>query len=490
MTLKKLQLRPGVSKENTPYASENGWYSCDKVRFRQGTPEKIGGWYRATDQSFQGICRALFNWVTLSGIKYTAIGTHLKYYVSDISTIADITPLRTTVTLGSNPFATTSGSAVVVVTHTSHGAGVNDFVTYSGATAFNGLTINGEYQITEVVDANSYKITAASIASGTGSGGGAAVSAAYQLPVGAPINSPSFGWSTGEWGEGGWGVVGSSVTEARLWSQFNFGEDLIFNPRYGGIYYWDASAGTGTRAVNLTSLPGASDVPTVTHMITVSDVSRFVFAFGCNDYGSSVMDNLLIRWSDQEDATNWTPAATNQAGSIRLSHGSEIKAVMQARQEILVWTDTSLYSLQYVGSPVVWQVTLLGDNISCPSPNGVAYAGASMYWMGADKFYRYDGSVQTLNCDLRAFVYNDLNRDQPYLIHAGTNEGFSEVWWFYPSSNSAAVDRYVVYNYLENVWYYGTMNRTAWLDSGLRDWPMAATPNGHIVYHEYGVDDF
>lgn len=581
MTLKKLQLRAGVNRENTVYASENGWYDCDKIRFRQGTPEKIGGWYRTSDNTFTGICRSLFSWITLTGVPYTAVGTHLKYYVYTDQTYYDVTPLRTfattatltnpftttlasktvtvawtahgmqtgdltyftgatatggipaaelntrhvvTVTgansftitveataatsattgggtvaarsviygptLSSNPFATTSGSAIVTVTHTAHGASIGDFVTFSGATTVNGLTLNNQYQVTAVVDVNSYRITAASNASGTGSGGGSAVVAKYQIPVGAETNSPSSGWGAGAWGTGVWGTGGTATAEARLWSQFNFGEDLIFNPRYGGLYYWDSSVGVTDRAVELNTLPGASDVPTRTHLVTVSDVSRFVMAFGCNDYGSATIDNLLIRWSDQEDPTNWTPAATNQAGSLRLSHGSEIIAVMQARQELLVWTNTSLYSLKYVGAPIVWQADLLGDNISCPSPNGVAYAGSTMYWMGADKFYRYDSAVQTLSCDLRSYVFSDINTDQPYLTFAGTNEGFSEIWWFYPSGNSAVVDRYVVFNYLENVWYYGTMNRTAWLDTGLYAYPIGATPNGRLVYHEYGVDNY
>lgn len=580
--LKKLQLKSGVNRENTRYASENGWYACDKIRFRQGTPEKIGGWIRISDNEFDGVCRSLFSWVTLAGATHTAVGTNLKFYIQNSGLYHDITPIRafeatttltnpfTTVlgsktvtvtwtdhgmqtndlvyftnaaatggipaaelntrhvvtrtgantftvtvattaatsaatgggsvtarkyvyapTLGTNPIATTSGSSVVVVTHTAHGAEAGDFVIFSGATAVNGITLSGEYRVIEPLTADTYSVNAGTTASGTGSGGGTAVLAQYLINVGPEINEPYSGWGAGAWGASGWGVGSSTTSEARLWSESNFGEDLIFNPRYGGIYYWDSSGGvSGNRAVSLSSMPGASDVPTAAHVVTVSDVSRFVMAFGCNDYGQTQMDNLLIRWSDQEDPTNWTPAPTNQAGSIRLSHGSEIIAVMQARQEILVWTNTSLYSLQYVGAPIVWQATLVGDNISCPSPNGVAYAGATMYWIGTDKFYKYDGSVQTLNCDLRQFVFSDLNTGQPYQTFAGTNDGFSEVWWFYCSKGSTTVDKYVAYNYQENVWYYGTMARTAWLDSGLASFPTAATYNGRLVYHENGVDDY
>lgn len=488
--LKKLQLKPGVNRENTRYASENGWYACDKVRFRQGTPETIGGWYQVTDQSYLGVCRGLFSWNTLLGAQLTGVGTNLKYYVLNGQTLSDITPLRLTATLGANPFATVSGSATVTVTHTAHGATAGSYVTFSGAATFNGLTLNGEFAVAQVLTANTYTITASTTASGTGSGGGSSVSAAYQIPIGGSNNSPAAGWGAGGWGAGGWGLGSGATLEARVWSHYNFGEDLVFSPRYGAIYYWGSSAGAGTRAVNLSTVPGASDVPTAAHVVTVSDVSRFVMAFGCNDLGSTTIDPMLIRWSDQEDATNWTPSPLNQAGGLRLSHGSEIMAVMQARQEILVWTNSALYSLQYVGAPIVWQATLLGDNISCPSPNGVAYAGATMYWMGIDKFYVYDGSVRTLSCDLRAYVFDGINSAQPYLMFAGTNEGFSEVWWFYPSKDSQEVDSYVVFNYLEGIWYYGSLNRTAWLDSGMNKYPMAATTNNRLVFHEYGVDNY
>jgi len=299
------------------------------------------------------------------------------------------------------------------------------------------------------------------------------------------------GWGAGTWGAGPWsiGIPSTTETNLRLWSQSNFGEDLLFAPRSGAIYYWDATTGVETRAVALTSLVGGVDVPVIQNFIFVSDISRFVFAFGCNEPGSSVQDSMLIRWSDQESLVDWGAAATNQAGSVRFSHGSELVTCLQTRQEIVVWSDSALYSLQYVGAPAVWQSQLLGDNISIASQNAAATASGVVYWMGVDKFYKYDGRVQTLRCDLRQHIFSDINVLQAGQIFAGTNEGFNEVWWFYCSAGSTAIDKYVVYNYSEDIWYYGTMARTAWLDSGLRDYPLAATYTYNLVNHEQGNDD-
>ena len=322
-----------------------------------------------------------------------------------------------------------------------------------------------------------------------GTTGGSAVVAAYQINIESATVIPLTGWGAGAWSAGLWGVGGTSNTAIRLWSQSNWGEDLVFAPRNGGIYYWDATTGVTTRGYNLATAVGASDVPTVTNLVFVSDINRFVFGMGCNDYGSAVQDPMLIRWSDQEDALNWTPAATNQAGSLRLSHGSEIITAVQARQEIVVFTDSALYSLQYLDAPVFWGAQLLGDNISIVGQNAACIASGIVYWMGVDKFYAYDGRVQTLPCDVRRYVFGDFNSAQSAQVFAGTNEGFNEVWWFYCSANSLTVDRYVVYNYLERIWYYGTMARTAWLDSGLRDYPIAATYSHNLVNHEQGLDD-
>lgn len=570
MPLKKLTLRPGVNKENTRYTNEMGWYDSDKIRFRQGTPEKIGGWVRISANTFVGICRSLWAWVTLGAANLLGVGTNLKFYIENGGAYYDITPIRTENTL-TNPFATTNASTTVTVTDAAGGYITNDYVTFTGATAVGGLTISGEYQIT-VTGSTTYTIQAASAATSTATGGGT-VYAVYQINVGPAYAVPLVGWGAGPWGSGTWGNGTSSTDSLRLWSQSNFGEDLIFGPRGGPIYYWDASIGflgsnftvtiatpgvlstslnltngtaltltttgalptglvvgtiyyvvnvsgtqfslaatyggaaittTGSqsgvhsfspRGIPVTALGGASSVPVIQNFILVSDTSRFVFAFGCNDYGSSAQNPMLVRWSNQESVTEWSPAATNQAGSLLFSHGSEIVTAMQARQEILVWTDSSLYSLQYVGPPVVWGSQIVGDNISVASENAVAYANGVAYWMGVDKFYKYDGRTQTQNCDLRQYVFENINKLQFEQVFAGTNEGFNEIWWFYVSNDSVdnTIDSYVVFNYAENngqgCWYYGSMARTAWLDSGLRDYPIASTYSYNIVNHEQGVDN-
>jgi hypothetical protein len=575
MPLQKILFKPGVNRENTRYTTEGGWYQTDKVRFRQGTPEKIGGWARISVSSFLGVCRSLWNWITLANLNLVGVGTNLKFYLENGGQYYDITPIRASAVL-SNPFTTVNLSTTVTVTDVAHGAVTGDFVTFSNVATVGGLNLNNEYQIT-VIDVDAYTITAATAATSSATGGGTTVQALYQINVGLPFEIPLTGWGAGAWGAGTWGNGGTSTSALRLWNQNNFGQDLILGYRGGPLYYWDAAFGlspstftvtiaspavvtssislldnsaviltntgypsalptgltvgttyyvkgtggttfnlsltpggaaintTGTQsgthyilpnAVPVTSLSGASDVPLMQNFFYVSDVSRFVFAFGTNDPNSSTptaQDPMLIRWSDQESVTDWTPSATNQAGSVRLSHGSEIITAIQTRQEIIVWTDSTVYSLQYLGPPFVWGVQLLGDNISILGQNSIAQASGVVYWMGTDKFYSYDGRVNTLSCDLRKYIYQDINLTQNQQCFASTNEGFNEVWFFYCSANSTAIDRYVVYNYLENTWYYGTMNRTAWLDSGLRDYPIAANPltatTGNIVNQEYGNDD-
>jgi hypothetical protein len=486
MPLQKILFKPGVNRENTRYTTEGGWYDCDKVRFRQGTPEKIGGWQRISSNAFLGTCRSLWNWVTLGFLNLVGVGTNLKFYIEKGGAYNDITPLRVTTTLPNNPF-TGNGTTTVTVNAPAHGAVTGDFVTFSGVTGASAALLNNEFQLT-VVNLNTYTIPTSS-AVPIGATGGAAVSAAYQINTGAAFSVPITGWGAGPWGAGLWGIGAATDLPIRLWTQKNWGEDLVFGPRGGGVYYWDASTGVTTRGYNLATAVGASDVPTLQNVIFVSDVNRFVFAMGCNDYGSSTLDPMLIRWSAQEDALDWTPVATNQAGSLRLSTGSEIITAIQARQEIVVFTDSALYSLQYLEPPIVWGAQLLGDNISIVGPNAVAIASGVVYWMGVDKFYAYDGRVQTLPCDVRRYVFSDFNSSQASQVFAGTNEGFNEVWWFYCSAGSYSVDRYVVYNYLERIWYYGTMARTAWLDSGLRDYPIAATYSHNLVNHEQGIDD-
>jgi hypothetical protein len=578
MPLQKILFKPGVNRENTRYTTEGGWYECDKIRFRQGNPEIIGGWQRISGYTYNGVCRSLWNWVTLGGLNLVGVGTNTKFYIENGGAYYDITPIRTTVTLGTDPF-TANGTLTVTVSATAHGATTGSFVTFSGATGTYASTLNAEYQIT-VVNANSYTITTPTALS-AGSYGGSAVVAAYQVNAGPAYAVPLTGWGAGTWGTpptvappstvGTWGYGRSSTTALQLWNQINYGEDLIYGPRGGGIYYWDATAGLTTRGVLLDSLGGTVsftnstvtgvptvvtstvlytegaalqfsggslptgitagvtyyvfqvngltfnlldstgaeisttstgtgsvslivDVPTSVNTFTVSDTSRFIIAFGCNDYGSSTLDPMLIRWSAQDDPYNWTPDATNQAGFVRVSHGSEIVTTVQTRQEIVVFTDSSVYSLQYLGPPYVWAPQLLGDNISIISPNSAIIASGIVYWMGVDKFYAYDGRVQTLNCDLRRYIFQDINLEQTAQVFCGTNEGFNEVWWFYPSAGSTTVNKYAVFNYAEKIWYYGTMARTAWLDSGLRDYPLAAVYDstagtGNLVNHEQGLNN-
>ena len=487
MPLKKLLLKAGVNRENTRYTSEGGWYECDKIRFRQGTPEKIGGWQRISSTTFQGVCRSLWNWVTLGSQNLIGVGTNLKFYLENGGAYNDITPLRATVVL-TDPFETTSGSPIVTVTDASGGYADGDFVTFSGASAVGGLTLNDEYQITLTIVANEYTIDAGANASSSATGGGT-VTAAYQINVGTAFAIPLVGWGASSWGSGTWGVGEVSTNSIRLWSQSNFGEDLIFGPRGGAIYYWDATSGLTSRAVELSTLAGASNVPTDQNFIEISDINRFVFAFGANEFASATVNPMLVRWSDQGNALNWTPSATTQAGFLTLSRGSKLVTAKQSRQEVLVWTDSALYSMQYVGAPVVWAAQLVGENISIAGQNAVAYANGVAYWMGKDKFYKYDGLTTPLRCDLRQFIFNDFNVQQYDQVVAGTNESYHEIWWFYCSTDQTTSDRYVVYNYMEDVWYYGTMSRSAWLDSGLRDHPLGATYSSNLVNHEQGVDD-
>ena len=386
-----------------------------------------------------------------------------------------------------NPFTTVSGSTTVTVTDANGGYINGDFVTFSGASAAGGLTLNGEFQITYSTG-NTYTIESSSAASSSATGGGS-VTAKYQINIGPEFVVPLVGWGAGGWNEGTWGNGSTSTDSLRLFSQSNFGEDLVFGPRGDSIYYWDASGGLETRAVELSSLSGASNTPTKQNFILVSDVSRFVFCFGANTLGSAVQDPMLIRWSDQEDVTNWTPSATNQAGDLRLSKGSEIIGALQSRQEILVWTNSALYALQYLGGTIVWGSQLLADNVSIASQNAASFSDGVTYWMGLDSFYVYDGTVKNLPCDLKRHVFNDINHEQIEQVFAGTNEGFDEVWWFYPSASSTTVDKYVVYNHAQGIWYFGSLARSAWLDTGIRQFPVAATYSNNLVTHEDGVDD-
>jgi hypothetical protein len=500
MAIKKLQFKAGVNRETTRYAAEGQWYETDKVRFRRGLPQKIGGWEQVSSNTYLGVARSLFNWATLSGQNLVAVGTNLKYYIERGGAYFDVTPIRATTAAGDVTFAAVNGDATLTVSDTAHGALQNDFVTYSGAVSLGGNitadVLNQEYQIATIINEDSYTIEAKDTsgnevlanASDTGNGG-ASVVGAYQINTGNEIEVPFSGWGAGRWGSGTWGTGGTTLAPMRIWSQSNFGEDLFFAHRGGAPLYWDASSGVGTRGVYVSSLGGASDVPTTVNLAFVSDIFRFAFCFGANDIGSSTLDPMLIRWSDQEDVTNWTPAATNQAGSLRLSDGTEIVDAIQARQEILVWSDAALYGLQYLGAPEVWGAQLLGSNITIAGPNAAVYSNNIAYWMGLNTFYYYDGTVKTLPCDVRSYIFDDFNQGQADQVVCGSNEQFDEIWWFYCSAGATQNDRYVVYNYVENVWYYGNLSRSAWLDADLRDFPIAATFGNKLVNHEKGVDD-
>jgi len=523
--LQKLQFRPGVNREGTTLANEGGWFECDKIRFRSGFPEKIGGWVRDTGTaaaslqppagSYWGVCRSMWNWNSLAGNNYLALGTNLKFYIQNgpDGFFYDITPIRETASGVTNAFTVTNGSNVVTVTDAGHGAQTGDFVTitYVGG-AIGGMpasAINGEHQIT-YISSSQYSFVATSVATSDAGPTGTA-DFAYQITTGLDVYTVATGWGAGAWGglnvggtNTGWGqaaTTGGVGQQLRLWSQSNYGEDLIFNPRGGALYYWAVNANPNTfdRGVIIKAgdtVNGSlvdSTCPTVANLVLVSDASRFVVAMGTNDptgvYATTVLDPLQIRWSNQEQFNIWTPDVTNQAGDYRLSRGSEIVTAQQTRQEILVWTDAALYSMQYLGPPYVWGFQIMGDNISIAGPNVASTANNVTYWMGTDKFYMYSGRVETLPCTLRQYVFDDINMIQSYQFFSGTNEGYNEIWWFYCSANSNVVDKYVVFNHLERTWYYGTMERTYWLDSPLREQPVAAGYNGQLLQHETGNDD-
>lgn len=496
MPLSKLQFKPGINRENTNYAGEGGWFDCDKVRFRSGYPEKIGGWQNIAASSagvvntFKGVCRNLWNWITQDSSNITALGTEQKLYIENGGAFYDITPIRDTSTINNNPFAITSGSKLATVTDSAHGATVGTYVTFSGATGADYTAFNAEFEIVVIVSANSYQVILPTAAAATGSGGGAVVSAAYQANSGNSVASVSTGWGIGPYSRDGYGEAysGTAVVQEsnalRLWSLDNYGQDLVAAIREGAIYYWVADTTTSpARAVTLESLAtfygySAAFVPNRVYELHTSGVQRFGIAVGANPYdptdSETDFDPMLVRWSDQENIYQWVPAADNQAGELRLSHGSRLVTARHGRQEFVVWSDSAIYSMQYLGPPYVWGITLLMDGISIASPNAVVGASNLMFWMGVDKFYMYDGRVQTLPCTVRQFVFDNFNFDQSFQVVAGGNEQYSEVWWFYPSAGSNVNDSYVIYNYLDNAWYYGSLNRTAWLDSPLRQRPMAS----------------
>ena len=669
MPLQKLALKPGLNREGTSYSNEGGWYDGDKIRFRSGLPEKIGGWTQVSPSTFLGYCRSLWNWVDLSGNNFIGVGTTSKYYIYNGGTYYDITPIYYTSTLGTNPIASTASSTLVTITDTAYNPAVGDYLLFSSVVTVGGAVISGDYIVTSVPSATTYTIVIASAASSTTTGGTGAI-IQYELPVGSAIYSIGTGWGEGPWGgvssslsvslsnnpfattsgsgvvvvsqpahgltagtyisiSGATSITGSSIyagalnstytitasltastysitlpfnaistttgggssvkvqeqsgtrgwgtaynsggvgSQIRLWTNDNFGQDLVIAPRGGGIYYWQDANGVGTRAVSLSSLANSTAstiqtvsfasgagsvvvssptgiypyayvtgtgiaagtqvastyiignttvsltantiassagtnltfsysgqyVPTATNQIITSAIQEFVIAFGANSYNggtySSTFNPMLVRWSDQANAYQWVPQVTNQSGEFALSNGSFIMGARATRQEILVWTNTALYTMQYIGYPYVWSFQLLMDNISVISPNCMVTVNNRTFWMGTSKFYMYDGTVHTLPCSLRQYIFDDINLNQSFQVFAGANEGFNEVWWFYVSNESSgnAVDKYVIYNYLDNAWTYGNMARTAWLQTNIQSNPVAADYNSRLLYHESGVDD-
>ena len=519
MPLTKLQFRPGVNRETTSYTNEGGWFDCDKVRFRFGTPEKIGGWEKQSSNSFLGTCRALHPFVALSGESYLSVGTHLKYYINEGGAYNDITPIRETTAAGAVTFSATDGSSTITVTDTNHGALENDFVTFSGAVTLGGTItadiLNQEYQITAIVNSNTYEIEARAVAaladitidgqytptlvvanaSDTGNGG-ASVVGAYQVNTGLDTTVAGTGWGAGTWGRGTWGSAASLTAIGsilRIWGHDNFGEDLVFNIRDGGLFYWDKSTSSApfARAVALSDLAGADPTtPTIAKQVLVSDRDRHIIVFGCdpeNDIG--VQDPLLIRFSDQGNPTVWQSLATNTAGDLRIGSGSQIITAVETRQQMLVFTDVSLHAMQFLGPPFTFGINEISTNITIAGPLASIAVEDTVFWMGREEFYVFNGQVQKLPCSVRSYVFNDFNETQAEKVTAGVNSSFSEVWWLYPSAGSDNIDRYVVYNYQEQVWYYGTLARSVWLDRGINQFPLAAGQDGYLYLHEKGLDD-
>ena len=511
MPLSKLQFKPGINREVTSYTNEGGWFDVDMVRFSKGYPEKIGGWQKRGTDNFLGTCRALHPWVTLDRDQFIGVGTNEKYYIDRGGAFNDITPLRSTTAAGDVTFAkSATGSPTIVVTDTAHGAVVGDFVTFSGAASLGANitadVLNQEYQIDLIVNNNSYNISAkvagslinetptlVNAASGDSGNGGGSTVGKYQINIGLDTVVRASGWGAGTWGRGTWGSASTDAiitNTLRLWSHDNFGEDLLINARDGGIYYWSATLGLGNRAVDITSLSTTGAIPSVAKQVMVSDRDRHIIAFGCDPESTpGVQDPLTIRFSSQESLTDWSATATNTAGELRLGSGSEIVAAVETRQQILVMTDTTLYAMQFLGPPFTFGVTAISENITIAGPNAAIAVDDTVLWMGRSEFYIYSGTVQRLPCMVRDYVFSDINEDQLEKINVALNTEHSEVWWFYPSTGSSEVDKYVIYNYTEQVWYYGVLGRTAWVDRGIFDFPIAANNDGHLYEHEFGFDD-
>ena len=504
MPLQKLTFRPGINREGTAYDNEGGWFDCNLVRFRKGRPEKFGGWEKISSNTYLGTARALHAWISLGGTKYLGIGTHLKYYIESGTIFNDITPIRLTTSAGDVTFSATNGDATITVADTSHGAVQNDFVTFSGASSLGGnitaAVLNQEYQIATIVNANSYTIeakdnsgTTVTANSSDSGNGGSSVVGVYQLNVGLDVYVPGTGWGIDGWGAGTFGSTSalSDTNQLRIWTHDNFGEDLMINQRSAGIYKWTENDGVSTRAVELSGISGANLVPTKGLQIITSEIDRHLIVLGADPISGSsrtgTIDPMLIAFSDQENALDFEPLSTNTAGSLRLSSGSSIIGGVKARQEILIWTDTALYSMQFVGPPFTFGVNLINEGTGLIGPKAAVTSPSGVFWMSYNNFYFYNGSVQTLPCSVHNYVFGDINLVQSFKINAFTIKDKSEVGWFYCSSSSTEVDRYVIYNYVEGVWFYGSLSRTAWLDSGIENYPRAVS-NSYLYQQESGFD--
>jgi len=505
MPLKKTIFRPGINREGTAYDNEGGWFDCNLVRFRKGRPEKFGGWEKLSSATYEGTARALHSWISLGGTKYLGLGTHLKYYIESGTLFNDITPIRSTTSAGDVTFSASNGDATITVSDTSHGAVQNDFVTFSGAATLGGnitaAVLNQEYQIATIVNANSYTVeakdtsgsTVTANASDSGNGGSSVVGT-YQINVGLDVYVPGTGWGINGWGEGTFGSSSSlsSTNQLRLWTHDNFGEDLIINPRNGGIYKWTENNGVSTRAVELSGITGANLVPTLGLQVITSEVDRHLIVLGADPISGTsrtgTIDPMLIAFSDQENELEFEPLATNTAGSLRLSSGSSIIGAVKSRQEILVWTDTALYSMQFVGPPFTFAINLINEGTGLVGPNAAITTPSAVFFMSYNNFYAYNGAVQTLPCSVHNYVFGDINLIQSFKINAFTIKDKNEVGWFYCSSSSSEIDRYVIYNYAEELWFYGQLVRTAWLDSGIENYPRAVS-GGYLFKQESGFND-
>ena len=495
MPLNKVIFRPGINREGTDYDNEGGWFDVNLVRFRNGRAQKIGGWAKETVETFLGKARALHAWVSLAGTKYLGTGTTWKYYVKEGNKFNDVTPIRATTSAGDVTFSASNGDATITVTESAHGAEINDFVTFSGAATLGGLitasVTNANVFTIEAKDTDGNTVTANS--SDTGNGGSSVVGA-YQINVGLDVYVSSTGWGAGLWSSATFGSVTAltATNQLRLWTHDNFGENLMICPRGGGIFRWNENDGVTTRAVELSGISGAVEVPTVGLQVITSEKDRHLIVLGADPVvdssrsGSS--DPMLVAFSDQENALDFQARSTNTAGELRLSSGSQIIGAVKSRQEILIWTDTALYSMQFIGPPFTFGINLINENTGLMAPKAAVTGPTGVFWMGYDNFYVYTGSIQKVPCTVLGYVFNDFNSSQSYKTHAFSNTQFDEVGWYYCSGDSSEIDRYVTYNYSEQVWSYGQLTRHAWLDAGVEPYPIA-TSDSYLYQQEIGYDD-